>query len=169
MAPLLPFAGLIASGVGAATAIGSGIAANNRNNAVLGQVNGQNAQQQALIKQLMDGIDKNAYMQQAQGAGQQALGQLSADDASRGLLNSGAHARVGAQTISDIYQQANAKYQTDRQNALGIAMGAHQSLADAYSKQFNPDPYSGVGDAFKGIGTASASYLDYLKPPAKTG
>ena len=149
-----------------------GAQANNQNNRVLAKVDGQSDQQNALIQQLMSGIDRNAYMQQAQGAGDQALGQLSADDASRGLLNSGAHSRVAASTLSDIYQNANAKYQGDRQNAIGMALGARQSLGQAYGQQYNPNPYSGLAPSLSGVGAAGASYLDYLtknKPPATTG
>lgn len=162
MAPILPFLPLIASGVGVAGSLIGGARASGQNNQVMGKIDAQNSQQNSLIQQLMSGIDKNAYMAQAGQAGEQAMAQLGADDASKGILSSGAHSRVAAQTLGDIYTNATAKYQADRQNAIGMALGARGNLASSYGQQFNPNPYSGLGPAVSGVGAAGASYLDYL-------
>ena len=162
MPAVIPFIPLIAAGVGVGGSLIGGKMASDRNNQVMGKIDQQNAQQNTLIQQLMSGIDKNAYMAQAGQAGEQAMSQLGADDASKGILSSGAHSRVAAQTLGDIYTNATAKYQSDRQNAMGMALGARGNLASSYGQQFNPNPYSGLGPAVAGVGTAGASYLDYL-------
>ena len=158
-APLIPFIPLIASGMGAATAIGSGIAADRRNQQAQGQANAATAQQQALIQQLMSGISPDAYRNQAAEAGQAALGQLSSNFAQRGMLSSGALHTAGAQTLSKLYSDADARYQQDRQNAIGMALTGQGQIRGAYDSQINPSPYAGLGSALGGLGTAAGQYL----------
>ena len=163
MAPLIPFIPLIAAGVGVGGSLIGGKMASDSNANVMNKIDGQNAQQNTLIQQLMSGIDKNAYMAQAGQAGEQAMNQLGADDASKGILSSGAHSRIAAQTLGDIYANATAKYQSDRQNAIGMAIGGRSSMSSQYAQQFNPNPYSGLQPAVAGVSSAGATYLDYLE------
>lgn len=167
---IIPFIPLIASGIGAATAIGSGINATNRNNQVLGQINGEQNQQQQLLQQMLAGINRGDYMNQAKLDGQEMLGQLAADDGARGMLDSGAHSRLAQSNLAKIYADATSRYDQARQGVYQTAFGAHQQLTDTYGRMFNPDPYSGLGPAVQGISSAGASYLDYLKStPNKVG
>lgn len=159
MPQAIPFLPLIASGVGAATAIGQGIHSSNMNNQAMAASNQATAQQQQLIQNLMAGISPQAYHDQAAQAGQDALSQLSSNFAQRGMLSSGALHTAGAQTLSKLYTDANARYQQDRQNAIGMALGGYGQIRGAYDSQVNPSPYAGLGAALGGMGTAAGSYL----------
>lgn len=171
MPALLPFVPLIAAGIGGATALYSGNQANRRNEQALGQANQATAAQQQLISQLMSGISPEAYRAQAYQDGQSALGQLSSNFAQRGMLSSGALHTAGNQTLSKLYADAGARYQQDRQNAIGMALGGQQAVQRQYGAQINPDPWSGLGAALGGIGTAAGSYLYNRQQaaPASTG
>lgn len=166
LAPILPFVPLLAAGLGAGTALYSGAQANRRNEQALGQANQATAQQQQLIAQLMGGISPESYRAQAYQDGQSALGQLSSNFAQRGMLSSGALHTAGAQTLSGLYANASAKYQQDRQNAIGMALGGQQAVQRQYGAQINPEPWSGLGAALGGIGTAAGAYLHNNKPAA---
>lgn len=159
MPALIPFIPLLAAGVGAGTSLYSGAQASRRNEQALGQANQATAQQQQLISQLMSGISPEAYRVQAYQDGQSALGQLSSNFAQRGMLSSGALHTTGNQTLSKLYADAGARYQQDRQNAIGMALGGQQQIQAQYGRQINPDPYSGLGASLGAIGTAGGAYL----------
>ena len=81
----------------------------------------------------MAGISPDAYRAQAAQAGETALGQLSANFAQRGMLNSGALTTAGAQTLSRLYTDADARDQQDRMNAIGMALGGQQAIQRQYA------------------------------------
>lgn len=166
MPAVLPFIPLIASGIGAGTALYSGYRAEQRNQQALAQANQATQAQQALISQLMSGISPQAYQAQAQQAGQDALGQLASNFAGRGMLSSGALHTAGAQTLSRLYTDANAAYQRDRMQAYGMALGGQQAVQQQYGQQINPSPYQGLGAALGAVGTAAGQYL--YRPPIPT-
>ena len=168
MPAAVPFLPMIAAGLGTATAIGQGIQTSNQNNRALAASNAATQQQQALIGQLMAGISPDAYRNQAAEAGQAALGQLSSNFAQRGMLSSGALHTAGAQTLSKLYSDADARYQQDRQNAIGMALNGQASIRGAYDSQVNPSPYGGLGAALGGLGTAAGQYL-YQNPATAPG
>lgn len=155
---------LIASGVGAATSLFSGIAANNRNNQQIGMANQNMQQQQALIGQLMAGINPQAYQQQAALAGKDAMSQLASDFAQRGMLSSGALGTAGANALTKLQADAAARYQQDRTNAYGMALNARGNMTSQYGQFVNPDPYGGLGQSLGAIGTAAGSYLAGQQP-----
>lgn len=159
MPALIPFIPLIAAGVGGATSLIGGMRADQQNQRANQQANAATAQQQALIQQMMAGITPDAYRAQAQQAGQGALSQLAASFAGRGMLNSGAHTTAGANTLAQLYTDANAKYQQDRMGAYQIAMGGQQAIQGQYARQVNPDPFAGVGASLGAIGLAGGDYL----------
>lgn len=165
------FIPLIAAAIGTGTALYSGSQANRRNEQALGQANAATQQQQQLIWQLMSGLNPEAYRAQAYQDGQSALGQLSSNFAQRGMLSSGALHTTGNATLSKLYADASARYQGDRQNAIGIALGGQQQIQRQYGQQINPDPYAGLGASLGAFGTAAGSYLQNQgsAAPASTG
>lgn len=171
MPQLIPFIPLIASGVGLAGTLYQGHKSEQQNNANLARADQATAAQQQLIGQLMSGINPQAYRDQAAAAGQNALGQLAANFAGRGMLSSGALHTTGAQTLAQLYTDANAKYQQDRINAIGMALGGQQAVQQQWGAHVNPNPYAGLGSALSGIGTAAGQYLynQQQKPAQGTG
>lgn len=156
---ILPFLPLITAGVGAATSLYSGYKANQRNQANLNAANGATAAQQALIQNLMSGINPAAYQQQAQMQTQDALGQLSSNFAQRGMLNSGALTTAGMQAAARAQTEAAVRYQQDRMSAYSMALGGQQAVGSQYRQNINPDPYGGFGASLGAVGTAAGQYL----------
>lgn len=156
---LVPFIPLLAAGVGAGVSLWQGNRAEQQNRAAQQQANQATQAQQALIQQLMSGISPQAYQQQAAQAGQQALSQLAANFAGRGMLSSGALHTAGAQTLSQLYTDAQARYQQDRMNAIGMALGGQQAIQQQYAGGINPNPYAGLGSALGAVGMAGGQYL----------
>lgn len=159
MPALIPFAPLIASGLGAATSLYGGYRANQANQANLNAANNATAAQQALIQQLMSGINPQAYQQQAQMQTQDALGQLSSNFAQRGMLNSGALTTAGMQAAARAQADAARQYQADRMSAYSMALGGQQAVGQQYRQNINPDPFGGVGASLGAVGTAAGQYL----------
>lgn len=156
---VIPFIPLIAAGIGGATSLYSGYKADQRNQQALGQANAATAAQQALIQNLMAGINPQAYQQQAQVQTQDALAQLSSNFAQRGMLNSGALTTAGMQAASRAQADAAARYQQDRLSAYSMALGGQQAVGQQYRQNINPDPYAGLGQSLGAIGTAGANFL----------
>lgn len=73
---------------------------------------------------LLSETSPDAYRAQAQLAGSDALDQIGADMASRGLGNSGVAQRTGSSTLSRLYADANVRYNSDRISAGNAASGA---------------------------------------------
>lgn len=159
MPQLIPLIPLIASGIGGVTSLIGGIQASQQNAAANQQANAATQRQQQLIAQLMGGINPEAYRAQAAQAGQAALGQLSSNFAQRGMLSSGALHTAGANTLAQLYTDANAKYQQDRMGAYQVALGGQQNIQGQYAKQVNPDPYAGLGQSLGAIGLAGGDYF----------
>lgn len=159
MPAILPFLPAIAGLAGAGVSLFNGIQTDRRNQEFNNQANAATAQQQALIQQLMSGLNPQAYQQQAAQAGQQALSQLAANYGQRGALSSGAFQQAGATTLGQLYTNAQAQYQQDRQNAIGMALGGQQAIQRQYAGQVNPNPYEGLGASLGAVGTAAGQYL----------
>lgn len=159
LAGLAPFLPLITAGVGAGASLFGGMAADRRNQQALGQANAATQQQQALIQQLMSGINPQAYRDQAALAGQDALSQLASNFAQRGMLSSGALHTAGANALTKLQADAQARYQQDRMGAYQMALGGMQSVGQQYRQGINPDPYNGLGTSLGAFGTAGANYL----------
>lgn len=159
MPALIPFVPLLAAGVGAGVSLWQGNRAEQQNRAANDQANRATAAQQALIQQLMSGISPEAYRAQAAQAGQSALSQLAANFAGRGMLSSGALHTAGAQTLSQLYTDADARYNQDRMNAFGMALGGQQAIQRQYAGQVNPSPYDGLGAALGAVGMAGGQYF----------
>jgi hypothetical protein len=159
LAGLAPFVPLIAAGIGGATSLIGGMRADRQNQQANQQANAATAQQQALIQQLMSGITPDAYRAQAAQAGQGALSQLAANFAGRGMLSSGALHTAGANTLAQLYTDANSKYQQDRMGAYQMALGGQQAIQGQYARQVNPDPYAGLGQSLGAIGLAGGDFL----------
>ena len=155
----IPFIPLIAAGIGGAASLYGGYRQDKANQAVNAQAAQSTAAQQQLIGQLMAGISPDAYRAQAAQAGETALGQLSANFAQRGMLNSGALTTAGAQTLSRLYTDADARYQQDRMNAIGMALGGQQAIQRQYAGMVNPNPYEGLGAALGAAGTSAGQLL----------
>lgn len=104
---------------------------------------GYGAQLGANAQNVLAATDPGVYRQQAQLAGNDALGQLSSQLASRGIASSGTSSRLGASTLSRLYADAAARGQQDRLNAYGIsnsALGQAGNLALGQSQaQVNAD------------------------------
>lgn len=159
MPALIPLAPIIAAGIGAGASWLSGHKAEQMNNANLARADQATAAQQQLIGQLMAGITPDAYRAQAQQAGAQALDQLSGQFAGRGMLSSGALHTAGTTTLAKLYTDAAARYQQDRMQAIGMALGGQQAIQQQWGQHINPDPYSGLGQSLAGLGTAAGQYL----------
>lgn len=161
---MIPFIPLIAAGIGAGTAVYSGVQANNRNNQQIGLAQDSQQKQQALIQQMMARINPAAYQEQARQASSTALGQLAGNFAQRGLLSSGALYTAGAQATNKAYADADAALQRDQLQAYGIANGAQQNVTQNYGQFVNANPWAGLGSSLGAIGTAGASYLAGQQP-----
>ncbi len=74
------------------------------------------------------------------------------------MLSSGALHTAGAQTLSRLYTDADARYQQDRMNAIGMALGGQQAIQRQYGQQINPDPYAGLGAALGAFGMAGGQF-----------
>ncbi|AWN24211.1 hypothetical protein DKM44_14035 [Deinococcus irradiatisoli] len=72
----------------------------------------------------LNDVNPAAFRAQAMLSGNDALGQLGAQMAGRGILSSGATSRLGASTLSRLYANAAAQGQQDRLNAYGISNNA---------------------------------------------
>lgn len=166
MPAVIPFIPLIAAGIGAGTAVYSGVQADKRNQTQIGLANQNMQQQQGLIQQLMSGITPQAYQQQAALAGKDAMSQLASDFAQRGMLSSGALGTAGANALTKLQADAAARYQQDRTNAYGMALNARGNMTSQYGQFVNPDPYGGLGQSLGAIGTAAGSYLAGQQPQA---
>lgn len=171
MPAILPFLPAIVGLAGAGVSLWQGNQADQRNQQANAQANAATAQQQALIQQLMSGLNPQAYQQQAAQAGNQALSQLAANFGQRGALSSGAFQQAGATTLGQLYSDAQARYQQDQQNAIGMALGGQQAIQRQYAGQVNPDPYAGLGTALGALGTAAGGYLQqkYGQPTTAYG
>lgn len=169
MPALIPFVPMIAAGIGAGATLYSGYRSEQRNNAALAQANQSAAAQQALIQQLMSGISPDAYRAQAAQAGQSSLSDLASNFAQRGMLSSGALHSAGMQSLARLYTDANAAYQRDRMNAIGMALGGQQAIGQQYGQQINPQPYAGLGSALGAAGTAAGQYLYTHPAPPVSG
>lgn len=159
MPALIPFVPLIAAGVGAGATLWNGARQDRANQATLNQANQATAAQQALIGQLMSGINPEAYRAQAAQSTQDALGQLTSNFAQRGMLNSGALTTAGMQAAARAQTDAMTRLQQDRMSAYGMALGGQQSIGQQYMQRINPDPYAGVGASLGAVGTAAGQYL----------
>lgn len=171
MPAVLPFLPLISAGIGGVTSLISGNRADQQNQQQIGLAQQSQQRQQALIQQMMAGINPAAYQEQARQASGQAFGQLSSDFASRGLLSSGALYTAGANASNKAYADAGAAYQRDRLQAYGIANGAQQNVTQNYGQFVNPNPYAGLGSSLGALGTAGAAYLSGQQPqqPVSSG
>ena len=80
---------------------------------------------------MLSETDPGVYRTQASLTGQDALGQLNADLASRGIASSGAGGRLGASTLAKLYSDAAVHGQQDRltaRQAAGSMIGQAGSL-----------------------------------------
>ena len=168
MPAVLPFIPLIAAGIGGGVSLYQGYKADQRNQQQIGQAQQSQGQQQALITQMMQGVNPAAYQAQARGASQGALGQIASDFAQRGLNSSGAMYTAGANATNQAYTGAAAQYQHDRMSAYGAAMGGQQAVTQGYGQFVNPDPYGGLGQSLGAIGQAGAAYYGNQQPAAPT-
>lgn len=136
-----------------------GMRADRQNQQANQQANAATAQQQALIQQLMSGINPQAYRDQAAQATNTGLSQLAANFAGRGMLNSGALTTAGANLAGQLQTDAAAKFQQDRMGAYQMALGGQAGIQGQYARQVNPDPYSGLGQSLGAIGLAGGDFL----------
>lgn len=73
---------------------------------------------------VLSATSPDVYREQARLAGNDAMGQLASQLASRGVASSGASSRLGASTLSRLYADAAARGQQDRLNAYGQSNSA---------------------------------------------
>lgn len=74
---------------------------------------------------VLSATDPSHYFAQAREAGNEAMGQLAAQMAGRGILSSGTTSRIGAATLAKLYSEAGARANQDRLNAYGISNNAY--------------------------------------------
>ena len=85
-------------------------------------------QQNALMQNgqgLMASLNPDAYRNQARLAGQDAITQMSADLAGRGIGGGGVSAQMGAQNLARLYADADSKLNADRLQGANIANNAY--------------------------------------------
>ena len=165
MPAVLPFVPMIASVIGLGGSIISGNQASAQNAQQIGLAQQSQQQQQQLIQQLMSGINPAAYQEQARQATMLGQGQIGADFAQRGMLDSGAMYTASANAAGKNYADAQARYQSDRVSAIGAAMGGQNALTRGYGDFVNPNPYAGMQASLGGLGTAAGQYA-YQHPQA---
>lgn len=175
MLPLLAALPAIMGGISTIAGLFGGYKADQANQAAQARQDQMYGNMNGLVQQMLSGANPQAYMQQAQTVGQRMLGQVAADQAARGTLQSGTFARTSAEALSQVNADALARAQSDRQQVLGQALSAYGGLAQGYGQRINPNPYGGVGAGLGAVGNGAAWYADWqakqgaAQPAASTG
>lgn len=156
---------LIAALIGAGTSLYQGIQGEQRNREMDARSAQATAAQQALIGKMLGEISPEAYLAQADRAGQGAVSQLMSRFAGNGMLSSGAMHTAGLNALMDARTNALAKYQSDRLGAYGTALGGQQAIHNQYVQGINPNPYSGFSASLGGLGTLLGSMYGSRKTP----